>query len=264
MRKARALLDGRSVASPDDVTAVALPVLRHRVLLNFQAEADASTPTPSSRGLLADVRPVTVTLDPVVLSAIHDLELVARVTVEGALSGLHRSPFHGYSAEFNQYRHYRAGDDLKYVDWKLFARTDRVYTKQFRETTNVRVQLVLDASGSMAHRGAAGASKFDYATPHRRGALRTSSSARETPQGWSSTTRRSEPTSARAAAAGTSVAACRRSRATVPEGRTASAGALRRAVDLLTSRGILIVISAPVRRRGRCGRRTAARVANRP
>ena len=81
-------------------------------------------------------------LDPVVLSAVHDLELVARVTVEGALSGLHRSPFHGYSAEFNQYRHYRPGDDLKYVDWKLFARTDRVYTKQFRETTNVRVQLV--------------------------------------------------------------------------------------------------------------------------
>ena len=64
-------------------------------------------------------------LDPVVLSAIHDLELVARVTVEGALSGLHRSPFHGYSAEFSQYRHYRPGDDFKYVDWKLFARTDR-------------------------------------------------------------------------------------------------------------------------------------------
>src|SRR5688572_10647850 len=102
-------------------------------------------------------------LDPAALSAIHDLELVARVTVEGALSGLHRSPFHGYSAEFSQYRHYRPGDDFKYVDWKLFARTDRVYTKQFRETTNVRVQVVLDASGSMGFTGTAGASKFDYA-----------------------------------------------------------------------------------------------------
>src|SRR5215204_4571803 len=101
-------------------------------------------------------------LDPVVLSAIHDLELVARVTVEGALSGLHRSPFHGYSAEFSQYRHYRSGDDLKYVDWKLFARTDRIYTKQFRETTNVRMQVVLDASASMAFRGAAGTSKLEY------------------------------------------------------------------------------------------------------
>ena len=99
-------------------------------------------------------------LDPRALAAIHDLELVARVTVEGALSGLHRSPFHGYSAEFSQYRHYRPGDDLKYVDWKLFARTDRVYTKQFRETTNARLQIVLDASGSM--RFGAGLSKIEY------------------------------------------------------------------------------------------------------
>ena len=74
---------------------------------------------------------------------------------EGALSGLHRSPFHGYSAEFSQYRHYRPGDDLKYVDWKLLARTDRVYTKQFLETTNVRAQIVLDASASMGFTGGA-------------------------------------------------------------------------------------------------------------
>src|SRR6476661_6230809 len=89
-------------------------------------------------------------LDPAVLSAIGDLELVARVTVDGTVSGLHRSPFHGYSAEFSQYRHYRPGDDLKYVDWKLVARTDRVYTKQFRETTNMAAAIVLDASASMA------------------------------------------------------------------------------------------------------------------
>ena len=102
-------------------------------------------------------------LDPVLLSAVHDLEFIARVTVEGALSGLHRSPFHGYSAEFSQYRHYRPGDDLKYVDWKLFARTDRIYTKQYRETTNARVQVVFDASASMGFRGAAGVSKIEYA-----------------------------------------------------------------------------------------------------
>jgi uncharacterized protein (DUF58 family) len=102
-------------------------------------------------------------LDPVLLSAIHDLEVIARITVEGALSGLHRSPFHGYSAEFSQYRHYRPGDDLKYVDWKLFARTDRIYTKQFRETTNLRMQIVLDASASMGFRGRTGVSKLEYA-----------------------------------------------------------------------------------------------------
>jgi len=102
-------------------------------------------------------------LSPTILSSITDLEFVARVTVEGALSGLHRSPFHGYSAEFSQYRHYRPGDDLKYIDWKLFARTDRIYTKQFRETTNVRMQLVVDASASMGFRDGAGVSKLEYA-----------------------------------------------------------------------------------------------------
>ena len=98
---------------------------------------------------------------PEVLSEIADLELVARIVVEGLLSGLHRSPFHGYSAEFSQYRHYRPGDDLKYVDWKLVARTDRVYTKQFRETTNMAATIVLDSSASMAF--PASISKHRYA-----------------------------------------------------------------------------------------------------
>jgi uncharacterized protein (DUF58 family) len=87
--------------------------------------------------------------DPALLGRLSDLELVARIVVEGLVSGLHRSPFHGYSAEFSQYRHYQPGDDLKYVDWKLAARTDRVYTKQFRETTNMPSAIVLDASRSM-------------------------------------------------------------------------------------------------------------------
>jgi uncharacterized protein (DUF58 family) len=102
-------------------------------------------------------------LDPVLLSAIGDLELVARVMVDGTVSGLHRSSFHGYSAEFNQYRHYRPGDDLKYIDWKLFARTDRLYTKQYRETTNMVAQIAVDVSGSMAYCGRTGVSKIAYA-----------------------------------------------------------------------------------------------------
>jgi uncharacterized protein (DUF58 family) len=97
---------------------------------------------------------------PEVLAGIADLELVARIVVEGLVSGLHRSPFHGYSAEFSQYRHYRPGDDLKYVDWKLVARTDRVYTRQFRETTNMAAAIVLDTSGSMDFPAAL--SKFRY------------------------------------------------------------------------------------------------------
>ena len=115
-------------------------------------------------------------IDSQILAKIADLELVARIVVDGLVSGLHRSPFHGYSAEFSQYRRYRPGDDLKYVDWKLVARTDRVYTKQFRETTNMAASLVVDTSASMsfsasAHRtpdvrlqtGASHVSKFRYA-----------------------------------------------------------------------------------------------------
>ncbi len=83
------------------------------------------------------------------LQSLRDLELVTKATVEGLRQGLHRSPFHGYSAEFSQYRHYRPGDDLKYVDWKAFARTDRIYTRQFRETTNVSALCVPDVSRSM-------------------------------------------------------------------------------------------------------------------
>ena len=181
-------------------------------------------------------------LDPVLLSAIHDLEVVARVTVEGALSGLHRSPFHGYSAEFSQYRHYRPGDDLKYVDWKLFARTDRIYTKQFRETTNLRMQIVLDASASMGFRGRSGVSKFAYARLIAAGfahLLVTQGDAAGL------IVHDDEIRSYIGARGGRShlralLAALAR---VEPRGRTAGARALRRGIDLLRSRGVLLVLS---------------------
>src|SRR5262249_22578774 len=93
--------------------------------------------------------PIDGPCPPEVLASVGDLGLVAGIVVEGLGAGLHRSPFHGYSAEFSQYRRYRPGDDLKYVDWKLLARTDRVFTKQFRETTNMAASIVLDTSASM-------------------------------------------------------------------------------------------------------------------
>src|SRR5258705_7655804 len=104
-----------------------------------------------------------MSFEPEALAAIADLELVSKRIVDGTISGLHRSPFHGYSAEFSQYRHYRSGDDLKYVDWKLFARTDRIYTKQYRETTNMLAQVAVDASASMAYGGGGPVSKLEYA-----------------------------------------------------------------------------------------------------
>jgi uncharacterized protein (DUF58 family) len=103
--------------------------------------------SPPSPGLRRTGRHVVAAAD---RAALRDLELLARTTVEGLRQGLHRSPFHGFSAEFSQYRHYRPGDDLKYVDWKAFARTDRLYSRQFRETTNLGALFVVDVSGSMA------------------------------------------------------------------------------------------------------------------
>src|SRR5262244_1355969 len=99
-------------------------------------------------------------LSPAVVAAIDDLELAARIVVEGLRTGGHRSPFHGYSTEFRQHRPYRFGDDLKHLDWKLFARSDRLYTRQFRETTNLSVMLALDSSASMDF--PSGVTKFRY------------------------------------------------------------------------------------------------------
>ena len=91
-------------------------------------------------------------------AALDDLELAARLIVEGTRSGQHRSPFHGFTAEFSQHRPYRPGDDLKHLDWKLLGRTDRLYSRQFRETTNLSVMLAIDTSASMNFGG-----KFRYA-----------------------------------------------------------------------------------------------------
>lgn len=102
-------------------------------------------------------------LSPAVVAAIDDLELAARLVVEGLRVGGHRSPFHGHGAEFQQHRPYRAGDDLKYLDWKVYARSNRLYTRQFRETTNVSVMLLLDTSASMAF-PTTSLSKFRYAS----------------------------------------------------------------------------------------------------
>ncbi|HCR31397.1 MAG TPA: DUF58 domain-containing protein, partial [Opitutae bacterium] len=87
-------------------------------------------------------------MDPLALFAIRDLELRARVVVEGLWSGLHRSPLQGFSVEFTEYRQYSQGDDLRYLDWKALARTDREYIKKFEDETNLRCLLLVDTSRS--------------------------------------------------------------------------------------------------------------------
>ncbi len=91
--------------------------------------------------------------DPDVIAQIADLTLRSRRLVEGAISGQHRSPFHGFNVEFAEYREYTPGDDLRRLDWRVFARTDRHYIKQYEEESNVRVTFLVDASASMNYRG---------------------------------------------------------------------------------------------------------------
>lgn len=104
-------------------------------------------------------------LDPMELSRLGGLEVVTNGIVEGFLAGLHRSPRRGFSVEFAEHRMYQQGDELRYVDWKLLGRTDRMYVKQFEEETNLRAMVVLDSSRSMAWSGdpATRLSKLDYA-----------------------------------------------------------------------------------------------------
>ncbi len=101
-------------------------------------------------------------LDPLVLSRINNLQLVAKSVVQGFLAGLHRSPFHGFSLDFAEYRPYSPGDDIGSVDWKVYGRSDRFYVKKYGGDTNTQVQLLLDGSKSMGFQSHA-LSKLDYA-----------------------------------------------------------------------------------------------------
>jgi len=101
----------------------------------------------------ASARPRLDLLDPFEVSKLGGLELITEGVVEGFLSGLHRSPRRGFSVEFAEHRMYQPGDDLRYVDWKILGRNDRLYIKQFEEETNLRAMLVCDVSRSMAWTG---------------------------------------------------------------------------------------------------------------
>ena len=93
--------------------------------------------------------------DPKLLAALEGLDFKARYVMEGFLSGLHDSPFHGFSVEFSDYRNYQPGDDLRHLDWRLYARNDRLCIKRYMQETNVRFYVVCDTSASMSYRGAA-------------------------------------------------------------------------------------------------------------
>ena len=106
--------------------------------------------------------PSQTLLDPTALMRVKSLELRARMVMEGFWKGLHRSPYHGFSVEFSEYRPYARGDDPRFIDWKVMARSDRAFIKKFEDETNLRAHLLLDRSRSMTY-GSGDYSKADYA-----------------------------------------------------------------------------------------------------
>lgn len=120
-----------------------------------------SAANPSGRDANARLGGASL-IDPQTLMRIKSLQVRARVVVEGFIKGLHRSSFHGFSVEFSEYREYTPGDDPRYLDWRLYARSDRYYVKRFEDETNLRCYLVLDTSRSMGYRSGA-YSKYEYA-----------------------------------------------------------------------------------------------------
>jgi uncharacterized protein (DUF58 family) len=106
-------------------------------------------------------------LDPATVGKLASLELKARLVVEGFIVGLHKSPYHGFSVEFADYRQYMPGDDIKHIDWKIYGKSDRFYIKQFEEETNLKGYILLDASASMGFRApdtklTGGLTKLEY------------------------------------------------------------------------------------------------------
>jgi uncharacterized protein (DUF58 family) len=126
----------------------------------------AAPPAPhAASARAASVRaPGTSLLEPHVLQKISKMELFARQVMDGYVQGMHRSPHVGFALDFAQHRQYVAGDDVKRIDWRVFAKADRYYIKQYEVTTNLRATLIVDASGSMAYKGSSDSiSKFRYA-----------------------------------------------------------------------------------------------------
>jgi uncharacterized protein (DUF58 family) len=103
-------------------------------------------------------------LQPDVVAKLSNMEIVARLVVEGFITGLHKSPYHGFSVEFAEHRQYMPGDEPKHIDWKIYGKTDRYYIKQFEEETNLKSYIILDASRSMAYASNGKMSKLEYAS----------------------------------------------------------------------------------------------------
>jgi len=129
----------------------------------FRLRRNKPSETPTVPTQSSSVQTPARFLDPELLAHINSLELLARAVVEGFMSGLHRSPYTGFSTEFTEYRQYNQGDDLRYLDWRLLGRTDRYFIKKYRADTNTQCHLLVDTSASMKYSSASSITKLQYA-----------------------------------------------------------------------------------------------------
>lgn len=141
-------------------TAIKKPLLKRLMSRLHRAVVQSDNPQVLD-GVMDDKNPQRY-LDPAVLARMGMTPMLAKLVVEGFINGLHKSPFHGFSVEFADHREYVPGDDLKYLDWALFGRTDHYYIKRYEEETNLRCYLLLDRSASMGF-GTGAITKWDYA-----------------------------------------------------------------------------------------------------
>lgn len=181
-------------------------------------------------------------LEPQVVSRLSTMELRARLVVEGFITGLHRSPYHGFSVEFAQHRQYMPGDPIRHIDWKIFGRTDRYYIKQYEEETNLKSTILLDTSRSMGFASEGQISKLAYSS-YLAGALSYLMVQQRDAVGLGTFTDGLDtwlPPHATTPHLHRLLVSLERSRA---EGETGGAKALHQAADRMKRRGLVIVIS---------------------
>jgi uncharacterized protein (DUF58 family) len=181
-------------------------------------------------------------LDPTFLSTLGSMDLVARCAVEGFFSGLHPSPFHGFSVEYSDHREYHAGDELKFVDWKVFGRSDKLYIKQFQQETNTTAYILLDSSKSMSFAGSGSVSKLEYGSflAAALSYLMLSQSDSTSLVLFAEKVSKRIPARSRRTHLNTILAALQHNK---PAGQTNLAGVLRTIAETTKRRGIVILIS---------------------
>ena len=181
--------------------------------------------------------------DPDAIAQIADLTLRSRRLVEGAISGQHRSPFHGFNIEFAEYREYTPGDDLRRLDWRVFARSDRHYIKQYEEESNVRVTFVVDASASMNYRGSAAALQVRLCRHPGRLAGDAPDPPARPGRAWSCSTRRPPPILPPTATQSQVVVMSGLLEKCQPARKTELGGLLRSLTDQFRRRNLLVIVS---------------------